>query len=69
MRSTGQILVEGGSEERDRVEWMLKYSFPPLHTLMLHLRACGFDCQIYEPFPSLTKIRGPFQMLMEHLGK
>jgi predicted O-methyltransferase YrrM len=46
----GIILFEGGSQERDNVEWMKKYNKPPIN-------GCGVPFRVIdERFPSLAMI-------------
>lgn len=54
----GLIIFEGGSRERDDVEWMKKYKKTPIRTFINHLK----DVKRYEvltltPYPSLTICR------------
>lgn len=45
------VLFEGGSEERDRVEWMQKYKKEKIN-------GCGVNFKIIEPrFPSISVIK------------
>ncbi len=52
----GVMIFEGGSQQRDQVEWMIKYQKPPLVKALEELRRQYLDWQIFvfEPFPSLT---------------
>lgn len=46
----GIVLFEGGSEERDNVEWMIKYDKP-------RISKCGIDYKVIDSdFPSLSQI-------------
>lgn len=49
------IILEGGSEERDNVEWMKKYDKKSINEW---LKEQDFDYFTFEPFPSITLIRG-----------
>jgi predicted O-methyltransferase YrrM len=49
----GIILLEGGSEERDNLNWMQKYSKPKIQPV---LQKCKYFHFVFEPFPSLTLI-------------
>jgi hypothetical protein len=52
----GVIVFEGGSEERDNVEWMLKYNFRPIRDVLI-LEPELYEnwwYQVLHPFPSLT---------------
>lgn len=46
------VMVEGGSQERDRVEWMFKYNKLPMNSILADM-----DSIILPDFPSLTLIR------------
>ena len=50
------ILFEGGSADRDRVEWMVKYGKPPIAQALKEISQAYRDWAIIvlEPFPSLT---------------
>ena len=50
------IIIEGGSEERDNVEWMKKFSKKPINE-WLKQNAGKFDYFVVEPFPSITLIK------------
>lgn len=46
----GLVLFEGGSPQRDRCEWMLKYNKQPM-------QSCGVRYEVInEDFPSLSKL-------------
>lgn len=47
---TGTVVFEGGSVERDRVQWMVKYNKPPIRS-----SGVRFDI-IDERFPSISKL-------------
>lgn len=50
------ILLEGGSRERDNVDWMLQYGKPAIGPVLADLR-CDYpewSISVLEPFPSLT---------------
>jgi len=49
------IILEGGSKERDNVEWMKKHNKKPIKEW---LKEQDFDYFTIEPFPSITLIRG-----------
>ena len=55
MRTYGLILFEGGSKERDKIEWMIKYKKRALQSF-INTKYFQNDYQhfIFEPFPSLT---------------
>lgn len=50
------ILLEGGSRERDNVDWMLRYGKPAIGPALDDLRAAypEWSISVLEPFPSLT---------------
>jgi hypothetical protein len=52
----GLMILEGGSIERDNVEWMIKYNKPKIHPV---LKKYSNDVRIavMEDFPSITLIR------------
>lgn len=56
---TQVIIIEGGSSERDRVEWMIKYHKQPIRKWLEDFISRRDDTQYFtiEPFPSLTIIR------------
>ena len=53
LKDGGLLLLEGGSEERDRVEWMVKYEKVPI---MPALREWDdvYEIVTFDPAPSLT---------------
>jgi hypothetical protein len=53
------IIIEGGSRERDRVDWMTKFKKMPIRKWLgdfSRLRA-DIECFTIEPFPSVTIIK------------
>ena len=56
LSKNGVILFEGGSIERDQVEWMDKYSKDKINPV-IELNKQKFDIQTFGTFPSLTVIR------------
>lgn len=50
------ILLEGGSRERDNVDWMLQYGKPAIAPAIATLRRAHpeWSLSVLEPFPSLT---------------
>lgn len=52
----GMISFEGGSEERDNVDWMVRYKFPSIREELLNNPEVGdkWGIQILKPFPSMT---------------
>lgn len=53
------IIVEGGSAERDKLEWMIKYNKTPIAKWLEDFCRCRSDIEYLtiEPFPSITIIR------------
>jgi predicted O-methyltransferase YrrM len=53
---TGMIVFEGGSEERDKVEWMIKYKFPSIRYELFNnpIITKKWHMQIFTTFPSMT---------------
>lgn len=45
------IIIEGGSEERDKLNWMIKYKRPPIRPWLQK-----YSHFTFEPFPSVTLI-------------
>ena len=58
LSSGGIALLEGGSSERDDYEWMKKYNKPKIRPVVTRLMKAGFECFTFEPFPSMTIIKG-----------
>ena len=50
----GVMVLEGGSIERDKVDWMIKYKKEPINE---YLKSSGLDYEIIEKYPSLTIIK------------
>lgn len=48
----GIILFEGGSHERDNIEWMVKYNFPKIKPALESLK--GWEYKVLLPYPSMT---------------
>jgi len=55
---TGIMLLEGGSQERDEVEWMKKYNKPKIDTI-LKKYANDYTIKTFGKHPSLTLISLP----------
>lgn len=51
----GIIILEGGSVERDNVEWMKKYNKTPIHDFIKTLTS--YNVMTINSFPSMTIIR------------
>ena len=52
----GMIAFEGGSEERDNVEWMIKFDFPSIREELINNPEVSdnWHIQIFKRFPSMT---------------
>lgn len=50
------MVLEGGSEERDNVEWMLKYDRPKIQPV-LKKYSSSVIITVLEDYPSLTFIK------------
>lgn len=53
----GIIIFEGGSSERDNVEWMIKYNKPRINNSIQKYVEKEYDIRTYGAFPSLTIIK------------
>lgn len=53
----GIIIFEGGSKDRDNVEWMVKYNKPKINPVIEKYLNKNFDIEIYGTFPSITIIK------------
>lgn len=54
IKINGIVIFEGGSKERDQVEWMTKYHFPEIQATLNDSR---FETFTFQPFPSITIMR------------
>jgi len=52
----GIALLEGGSEERDKIAWMVRFGMQPIRPV---LQSNGLDYFTFTPWPSLTLIGKP----------
>ena len=52
----GIMILEGGSQERDEVEWMIKYNKPKIQDYLENNLKNGFNYIIMNKFPSVTII-------------
>lgn len=52
----GIMILEGGSEQRDGVEWMIKYNKPKIRPV-LQKYCNSIKIEVLEDFPSITLIR------------
>lgn len=56
IKDDGIILMEGGSEERDNVEWMIKYDKSKINPVLYKYRD-NYDIKIVGEIPSITIIK------------
>ena len=49
----GILILEGGTEERDSVEWMSKYNKPPIQAVIERFKET-WNIQVVKDFPGLT---------------
>jgi len=54
------LLLEGGSIERDNVEWMKKYDKSPINPFLINKKN-NYDINIIQEFPSLTIVKSKFK--------
>lgn len=52
----GAMLLEGGSEERDNIEWMIKYNKPKIVPVLEEYEN-KFDIITIDSFPSMTIVK------------
>ena len=52
----GIMILEGGSEQRDNIEWMVKYNKPKIRPI-LQKYYNSVKMEVIEDFPSITLIR------------
>ena len=57
LSENGILLLEGGSIERDNVEWMNKYNKPLINPVIQKYINDNFNIQVIGAFPSVTIIR------------
>ena len=50
------LLLEGGSVERDNVDWMIRYNKKPINSYIKSIDKY-FEIEIINKFPSLTIIK------------
>ena len=55
MRKGGIILLEGGSKERDKVKWMVKYGKKSILEVLEKYKT-KYDIHVVQSFPSMTLI-------------
>ncbi len=56
VRANGVIIFEGGSVERDKIEWMVKYNMPSIRKELSTNPVINefYSVKIYDAFPSIT---------------
>ena len=52
MSENGIMIMEGGSEQRDNVEWMIKYNKPKIQPVIKK-----YGLNVVGTFPSITIIK------------
>ena len=52
----GVILLEGGSEQRDNIEWMVKYNKPKIQSVLEKYKD-QYNIKVIGEFPSLTIVK------------
>ena len=55
LSDSGVMILEGGSEERDNIEWMVKYNKPKIREV-LYRYDNQYKIRVFNEFPSLTII-------------
>mgnify|MGYP001281649730 FL=1 len=50
------LLLEGGSLERDNVDWMIKYNKPPINKYLKQIND-NYEIEIIPKYPSITIIK------------
>ena len=53
IKRSGIMLLEGGSKERDNVEWMIKYNKPKIEPVIQKYKQ-KYDIKVIGNFPSIT---------------
>ena len=56
LRDKGILILEGGSEERDNCEWMVKYNKPKIREV-LRKHQDNLEIKVFSEFPSMTLIK------------
>jgi predicted O-methyltransferase YrrM len=65
LKDDGIILLEGGSEQRDNVEWMKKYNKRPI-TSVIQKYNNQFNIKVISDFPSLTLVKKSDHIPRQH---
>ena len=56
LTKSGILVMEGGSEERDNCDWMIKYNKPKIREILAKYSNI-YDIKVFNEFPSLTIIQ------------
>ena len=56
LTQNGILLLEGGSEERDNIGWMIKYNKPRIQPILEKYKD-AYDVSVVDKFPSITIIK------------
>jgi predicted O-methyltransferase YrrM len=56
LRKDGILILEGGSEERDNCEWMIKYNKPKIREVLFKYQD-NLEIKVFSEFPSMTLIK------------
>ena len=56
VKDNGVVLMEGGSKERDNIEWMIKYNKPKIKPI-LDKYSKEYDIKTIGEIPSITIIK------------
>lgn len=56
IQNKGIVIFEGGSQERDKIEWMIKYNKKPIFPILENnnFLKSHYYVGTYNPFPSMT---------------
>ncbi len=52
----GILIMEGGSEERDNCEWMIKYNKPKIREVLFEYES-SLNIKVFSEFPSMTLVK------------
>lgn len=55
IKDDGVMMLEGGSEERDNIKWMVDYKKPKIRNVLEKYKSI-FSIKVFNEFPSLTLI-------------
>lgn len=56
LTKSGVLIMEGGSEERDNCDWMIKYNKPSIREVLKKYPE-KYDIKVFSEFPSITIIQ------------